>query len=67
MSGSGGERLSNEIFYRVGLLQLVEGSHIPFGHLRVPRLSPTKPDYATRRDQTVQRVEQILTAALPDL
>ena len=67
VSGSGGERLSNEIFYRVGLLQLGEGSHIPFGHLRVPRLSPTKPDYATRRDQIVQRVEQILTAALPDL
>jgi pyrrolidone-carboxylate peptidase len=65
--GSGGNFLSNEIFYRVGLLQLGQGTHIKFGHLHVPFLSPTMPDYATRRDQIVHRVEQILTAALPDL
>jgi pyrrolidone-carboxylate peptidase len=67
VSGSGGAYLSNEIFYRVGLLQVVEGSHIPFGHLHVPMLSPAVSDYATSRDQIVHRVEQILTAALPDL
>jgi pyrrolidone-carboxylate peptidase len=67
VSGSGGAYLSNEIFYRVGLLQLVEGTHIPFGHLHVPMLSPTVSGYAATRDQIVHRVEQILTATLPDL
>jgi len=67
VSGSGGAFLSNEIFYRVGLLQFTEGSHIPFGHLHVPMLSPAMSDLAARREQIVHRVEQILTAALPDL
>jgi pyrrolidone-carboxylate peptidase len=67
VAGSGGDYLSNEIFYRVGLLQLTEGTKIPFGHLHVPRLSPDMSDLAVRRDQIVRQVEQILTAALPDL
>jgi pyrrolidone-carboxylate peptidase len=67
VSGSGGDYLSNEIFYRVGLLTLTAGSKIPFGHLHVPMLSPAMANYATARDQIVHRVEQILTAALPDL
>jgi pyrrolidone-carboxylate peptidase len=66
VAGSGGDYLSNEIFYRVGLLQLTEGTKIPFGHLHVPRLSPDMSDLAVRRDQVVRQVEQILTAALPD-
>ncbi|MGH4024806.1 MAG: eCIS core domain-containing protein [Pseudonocardiaceae bacterium] len=67
VAGSGGSYLSNEIFYRVGLLQLQEGSTIPFGHLHVPFLSPGRRDFATQRQQIVQRVEQTLTAALPAL
>jgi pyrrolidone-carboxylate peptidase len=36
VSGSGGDFLSNEIFYRVRLLELNENSTIPMGHLHIP-------------------------------
>jgi pyrrolidone-carboxylate peptidase len=67
VEGSGGGYLSNEIFYRVGLLRLREGSSIPFGHLHVPFLSPNMRGFEAQRDQIVRRVEEILTTVLPDL
>jgi hypothetical protein len=67
VEGSGGGYLSNEIFYRVGLLRMAEGATIPFGHLHVPFLSPDMSGWERQRSQIVRQVEQILTATLPDL
>ena len=43
VSGSGGDFLSNEIFYRVRLLQLNQptANNIPMGHLHVPNTPPS--------------------------
>ena len=67
VEGSGGGYLSNEIFYRVGLLGLGAEGAIPFGHLHVPFLSPDMNGFEQRRTQIVRQVEQILVAVLPDL
>lgn len=56
--GSGGEFLSNEIFYRVSMLQLNQGTTIPMGHLHVP--AGTRAEYGT----IANTVRQIITAAL---
>lgn len=56
--GSGGDFLSNEIFYRVSMLQLNEGTHIPMGHLHVP--AGTHAEYPA----VVGRVRQIIISAL---
>lgn len=44
VAGSGGSYLSNEIFYRVGLLATQAGSKIHFGHLHVPFLARRLPN-----------------------
>jgi len=67
VAGSGGQYLSNEIFYRVALLRSDTGSSVPYGHLHVPFLSPDVPGFEGRRDAIIQQVERILTATLPDL
>ncbi|MEM1278698.1 MAG: DUF4157 domain-containing protein [Cyanobacteria bacterium P01_H01_bin.152] len=62
--GSGGGFLSNEIFYRVRLLQVNIGGNVmnlPVGHLHVPN-----EDIMTRQ-QIQQRVMEIIQAALPTL
>jgi hypothetical protein len=56
--GSGGDFLSNEIFYRVSLLQLNQQTHIPMGHLHVP--AGTQAEYQA----IVNTVRQIITRAL---
>ncbi len=57
-SGSGGSFLSNEIFYRVSLLQLNQQTSIPMGHLHVP--AGTQAQYPF----IVNTVRQIITRAL---
>jgi len=67
VEGSGRSFLSNEIFYRVGRLQLEQGTNIPFGHLHVPFLSPNATNLDRMRNDIVRRVQDILVAVLPDL
>ena len=69
VEGSGGGFLSNEIFYRASLLRSQTGSQIPVGHLHTPFLTPGLPNAAFEalRTSIVNRVEQIITATLPDL
>jgi len=60
--GSGGGFLSNEIFYRVRLLQETIGGQaltIPMGHLHLPAQLP--------RNVIIERTRQIIAAALPQL
>jgi len=59
--GSGGSFLSNEIFYRVSMLQLNQGTNIPMGHLHVP--AGTQAEY----QGIVNTVRQIITRALNSL
>jgi pyrrolidone-carboxylate peptidase len=56
--GSGGDFLSNEIFYRTTLLQLNQHTAIPMGHLHVP--AGTQAEYQA----VVLTVRQIITRAL---
>jgi pyrrolidone-carboxylate peptidase len=56
--GSGGDFLSNEIFYRVSMLQLNQQTNIPMGHLHVP--AGTQAEY----QGIVNTVRQIITRAL---
>ncbi len=67
VAGSGGAFLSNEIFYRVGLLRLQSGATVPYGHLHVPFISPGMPDFTRREGEITRRVEQMLTATLADI
>ena len=69
VEGSGGGFLSNEIFYRASLLRLQSGSQIPVGHLHTPFLTPglSSTAFEALRTSIVNRIEQIVTAALPDL
>lgn len=69
VEGSGGGFLSNEIFYRATLLRLQTGSQIPVGHLHTPFLTPglSSTAFEALRTSIVTRIEQIVTATLPDL
>lgn len=78
VGGSGGNYLSNEIFYRTSLLrvqsQLANPGRriVPVGHLHTPFLSPSAtgisdPQFVAARDAIVTQVEQILRATLPTL
>ncbi len=69
VEGSGGGFLSNEIFYRATLLRLQSGSSIPVGHLHTPFLTPglSSARFEALRTSIVSRIEQIVTATLPDL
>jgi pyrrolidone-carboxylate peptidase len=72
VEGSGGSFLSNEIFYRTSLLRTETKAEIPVGHLHTPFLAApggkvTPQQFATARAAIVTRIEQILTATLPDL
>jgi len=71
ISGSGGNFLSNEIFYRTRLLRDASGSSVPMGHLHTPTLdSPAVAGAAAfnaARDAIVARVRQILVDTLPSL
>jgi pyrrolidone-carboxylate peptidase len=69
VEGSGGGFLSNEIFYRASLLRLQSGSQIPVGHLHTPFLTPglSSAAFEALRTSIVSRIEQIVTATLPDL
>ena len=67
VAGSGGAFLSNEIFYRVGLLRLQSGATIPYGHLHVPFVSPDSPDFAKREAAITRQIEQMLSAMLVDI
>lgn len=71
ISGSGGNFLSNEIFYRTRLLRDASGSTVPMGHLHTPTLdSPALAGAAAfnaARDTIVARVRQILVDTLPSL
>ncbi|MHA4807786.1 eCIS core domain-containing protein [Flavitalea flava] len=62
VTGTGGGFLSNEIFYRVRLLQTNIGGtmkSLPVGHLHVPS------EDVMSRDVIVARVKSIIAAALP--
>jgi pyrrolidone-carboxylate peptidase len=64
VTGTGGGFLSNEIFYRVKLLQTTIGGNavtIPMGHLHVPN-----EDQMTR-EVIRDRIRDIIAAALPSL
>lgn len=76
--GSGGNYLSNEIFYRTSLLRLQSQAAnpdrrvIPVGHLHTPFLAPSAvgisdPQFVAARDAIVSQVKQILRATLPTL
>ncbi len=73
VAGSGGSFLSNEIFYRTALLRTQTGTTIPVGHLHTPRLAPpggnriASSRFEQAREAIMRRVEQILSATLPDL
>jgi pyrrolidone-carboxylate peptidase len=72
ISGSGGNFLSNEIFYRTRLLRDASGSSVPMGHLHVPSLdnagaSATAAAINAARDTIVARIRQILVDTLPSL
>jgi pyrrolidone-carboxylate peptidase len=62
VTGSGGGFLSNEIFYRVRLLQQSIGGNavtIPVGHLHIPA------NVGANNQAIINRVQEILQAALP--
>ncbi|MEO5564510.1 MAG: hypothetical protein ABIR18_13775, partial [Chitinophagaceae bacterium] len=64
VSGTGGGFLSNEIFYRVRLLQTTIGGKalkLPVGHLHVPS-EDTK---GMSRESIKDRIREIIAAALP--
>jgi pyrrolidone-carboxylate peptidase len=64
VTGTGGGFLSNEIFYRVRLLQTTIGGalvNLPVGHLHIPN-----EDQMTR-EAIRDRIKQIIAAALPVL
>jgi pyrrolidone-carboxylate peptidase len=66
VTGTGGGFLSNEIFYRVRLLQTTIGGkakNIPVGHLHVP--SEDTPGMS--RDTIKNRIKDIIAASLPAL
>jgi len=65
--GSGGGFLSNEIFYRVSLLRLSSGATVPYGHLHVPFVSPSMPDFSRREADSTRQIEQILVSVLPSI
>jgi pyrrolidone-carboxylate peptidase len=71
VAGSGGSFLSNEIFYRTSLLRTETKAEVPVGHLHTPLLAApgevTPQQFATSRAAIVTRIEQILTATVPDL
>jgi hypothetical protein len=72
VAGSGSSFLSNEIFYRTSLLRTETRAQIPVGHLHTPILpapggNVTPQQFAAARAAIVTRIEQILTATLPDL
>jgi pyrrolidone-carboxylate peptidase len=72
VAGSGGNFLSNEIFYRTSRLRTETGASIPYGHLHTPELVPGGPgispsSFETARNAIVTEIEQILTATLPTL
>lgn len=71
IEGSGGNYLSNEIFYRTRLLRDTAGSTVPLGHLHTPLLaSPATAGAAAvtaARDAIVARIRQILVDTLPSL
>ncbi len=66
VTGTGGGFLSNEIFYRVRLLQTTIGGvavNIPVGHLHVPTEDTAGMNVNTIKD----RIREIIAAALPSL
>jgi pyrrolidone-carboxylate peptidase len=76
--GSGGNYLSNEVFYRAASLErttrrvgALTRTSIPVGHLHVPLMEPPPAPFdaahTERRRQIVQHVRAILTAALAGL
>lgn len=71
IAGSGGNYLSNEIFYRTRLLRDSQGSTVPIGHLHTPMLEPpstmSAADFAAARDGIVVRIRQILIDTLPSI
>lgn len=76
--GSGGNYLSNEVFYRAASLERTTRSlgartraEVPVGHLHVPLMEPPQSSseaaFSERRQQIVDHVQAILTAALTGL
>jgi len=71
VAGSGGNYLSNEIFYRTSALRAKHGAQVPLGHLHTPLLQtpegPSDAAFAAARDEIVATVRTILAATLPFL
>ena len=72
VAGSGGDYLSNEIFYRTRLLRDSSGLSVPMGHLHTPVLAAPSPalgssTFHAERDAIVARIRQILIATIPSL
>lgn len=70
ISGSGGNFLSNEIFYRTRLLRDTNGSTVPMGHLHVPSLDTAGSSttaISAAREAIVARIRQILIDTLPTI
>ena len=68
VSGSGGEYLSNEVFYRTSLLRVTASDsasrRIPVGHLHVPRIG-SREDATQRRSEITSVVRGLIASALP--
>lgn len=71
VSGSGGNFLSNEIFYRTRLLRDSSGATVPMGHLHTPLLAvptaATAAAFNAARDAIVARIRRILVDTLSSL
>ncbi len=69
VKGSGGNYLSNEIFYRTRFLGETSGSQVPIGHLHTPQLdsSAGAEEFAAARDAIVLRIQKILMDTIPSL
>jgi pyrrolidone-carboxylate peptidase len=72
VSGSGGDYLSNEIFYRTTRLRDAAGVNLPMGHLHTPLLGlpgqgVSDAAFVAARDAMVATVRTLLAAALPSI
>ncbi len=64
VEGSGGNFLSNEIYYRVSALGSKYGRTVPNVHLHIPPINPDDPDYATIATKVQSTIRLIVNAQL---
>jgi pyrrolidone-carboxylate peptidase len=74
-SGSGGDYLSNEIFYRTTLIRDASADEhrrtLPMGHLHIPQIQSLADEqgisFHGARNQIIDTVRRLIIAALPEL